>query len=107
MSNWQSLPDIDDIPELLPGEYWHIEFISGTYDRIDLENVELLCDAMKEGSKWVTINTIAGSIVHVQMSNVALIGLVNANVRKNDRHASRWLNLEAKQDPYLKAGDDD
>ena len=104
--SWQ-LDQDEDVECPLPGEFWHIEFIDGTFDRITKQQADDIIADIKSSSKWLWATSLSGSKIFINLSCIAFIGQNNAEIRRVDRQQNRWLTREVKKDPYLKSVADD
>lgn len=108
MSDDWKLKTVDDEECPVPDEFWHIEFIDSTYDRISVEEANKLIATINEGKDtWAWIETISESNVYIRLDYIMFIGKNTKEIRELDRKHTRWFAYEAKSDPYLKQVNDD
>ncbi len=103
--SWKQVDEDAECP--LPDIFWHIEYISGTYDRISVAEAEKVKTAMRTGVPYVEVETLAGGTMVARTEHIIFIGENSAEMRRIDRSFGRWLTLEGKKDPYLKSVTED
>ena len=103
--SWKQIDEDVECP--LPDIFWHVEFRSGTYDRVDVENAEKIDHAIKTRAPWVEFDTLSGGRVVAHTQDILFIGQNSAEMRRIDRMFGRWLTLEGKKDTYLKSVTED
>ena len=98
----------DDEPCPLPEEYYNLCYIDGSFDRISMEEGERVKRLLNDPSNIsIEYESLVGGRMFVMCRMVVGMAYCTPEVRALDRHHSRWLTWEAKQDKYLKELSDD